>query len=232
MLRVLGRIPFVKVCAVAAALCCAGGAAIVNNGGAGAGTAAAPSTSDHYLCVGDSGGWCVPARTTLPDGTTFGVSDPTDRLVCTPVRGYDHGRRSHDTTNVAVTNEFSPTAPITLAVGQTRSNCALVPKFRSGHFSSHVSTPVVTFSCSDAAYPPNATAVFTPPFPVKVGDRLLLRVLDPSRLCVPAPVVGTPAVAPAVVTSGPAWVCFDVRLANGSRRFMPELSLCLSLIHI
>ena len=219
-LQALFRIPFLKLCAVAGALACAGGAFVVGHGGAAA-PATAPTVLDHYLCTGslDHGG-CGPASVSLPDGTTFGVTNPGDELVCS----FEHrvGRHGGPPTTVSVTNELSPggTTPVPLVVGREHSMCALIatPVSGAGHAHAHahadVITPIETFDCTSTHSPSRDAARFTPPVPVTVNGNVLLRVHDPALLCRP-----DPQSAP---SGGQDLVCFDARVVTGARgRFGP-----------
>ena len=218
-----------KVCAVTAALVCAGGGAVIGHDAASGGAAPPAASLDHFLCVGELGALCVPAKTTLPDGTTFAVSNPRDRLVCDRIHdGWRrHGKNDVTPTPVTVTNELSA-APVTLLSGRQASMCSVVTNGSHSGFShdrarAHASTGV-TFTCSEVQYPDDASPRFDVPLPLQVGDRLLVKVLDPARLCVPA----APVVAPAV-TSGPdSLLCFRARVAFRAQHFFPAvLTLCV-----
>lgn len=220
-----------KVCAVTAALVCAGGGAIIGHGSASGANPPPPASLDHYLCVGDLGAPCVPAKTTMPDGTTFEVSNPLDRLFCS--RRYDspHGHGPRDTTpptTVIVSNELSPT-PVSLAEGRQQLTCSVASTHHSSEhrqdeqFShSHANLdPVATFSCSSVQYPANSSDRFGSPLPLKIGDHLSVQVLDPAQLCVPA---GAPTAGGAT----DSLLCFRVRVALWPHRFFaPVLTLCV-----
>jgi hypothetical protein len=222
---VFGRIPFVKFCAVTTALVCAGGGALIGHTSA-SGTVDPPSASlDHYLCIGDLGALCVPAKTTLPDGTISDVSNPLDRFVCD--RHFDNSRRrgtSTSPTPVTVSNELG-TAPVPLLQGTQQWTCSLVRKRRAFDFShSHAqadAAPVATFSCSSVQYPPNPSTTFSTQGPLQIGDRLLVQVLDPAQLCVPtAPPTGA--------VTNQSLLCFRVRVAFRPHHFFGSiLSLCV-----
>jgi hypothetical protein len=221
----------VKVCAVAAALACAGGGAIIGQGAAsGAAPPPVPAGSlDHYLCAGDPGAFCVPATTTLPDGTTFAVSNPQDRLICTASSGWWHrrGRTVVAPTTVNVSNELGSAALVT---GNHQWNCSIVAPDHSGAHFSHAraganATTVATYSCTSVHSPANPAGAFSTPDPLKIGDRSWVRVLDPSQLCTPADA----APAAATASSGAdSLLCFRARVAqNRNHFFAPVVSLCV-----
>jgi hypothetical protein len=223
----------VKVCAVTAALVCAGGAAVAGHGHS-SGSAPPPAATaglDHFLCAGDPGAFCVPAKTTLPDGTTFAVSNPQDRLVCTANFGSWHrrGRTVVAPTNVTVANELAP-APVALVTGKHQWNCSIVTDDHSGNHFSHArarggATTVATYSCTSVHYPENATSTFSTPDPLQIGHRSWVRLLDPSQLCTPAD--AAPAVTTASTTAD-SLLCFRARVAvHRNRFFAPVVSLCV-----
>ena len=211
-----------KLCAVTAALACAGGGVIVDQGGsAGAANtgAATPVSLDHYLCANElRHGGCDPATVSLPNGTSYGISNPGSRFMCPDGR---FGRQGQSPATVSVTNEFS-TAPVALAESRETFECSLLPAVQRTNVRARtVAAALVTFTCTWVHYPSRTSARFTPPFPVTVAGHRTMRVLDPAALCVPNGTgVGTPPMD---------LVCFAARLVNARRRFFfaPVFGLCV-----
>jgi hypothetical protein len=222
MLRAFVRIPFLKVCAVTAAVACAGGGLTVDRvGSAGAtdtGTAALVSL-DHYLCGNELGhGGCDPTKVSLPNGTSFGISNPGSRFTCADGR---FGHQGRPPATASVTNEFT-TTPVSLAESRDTFGCSLLPavQFPNARARTDVAA-LVTFTCTWVTYRSRTSARFTPPVPVTVAGDRSIRVLDPAALCVPN---GATVEAPLMDL-----VCFETRTVNARRRnfFTPGLRLCV-----